>query len=165
MDTNGSSDVTVLGGGLAGLSLALQIRQKLPKASITILEKRQHPVPEAAFKVGESTVEVAAYYFAEVLGLKQHILDEQLPKFGLRFFFPAGDNSRIEERLELGGKRYAPCPSYQLDRGRFENFLADQCLEQGIRFTDNAKIQSFELGQRGARHTVHYQIDRAAPFH
>jgi flavin-dependent dehydrogenase len=157
---NHQSDITVLGGGLAGLSLALQCRQKLPTARIMVLEKRKHPVPEAAFKVGESTVEVAAYYFGDVLGLQQHILDAQLPKLGLRFFFPAGDNSRIEDRLELGGKRYAPCPSYQLDRGRFENFLADRCLEQGIEFIDQAKVTDIELGGRGAKHSVSYEIDR-----
>ena len=160
MQTNQTSDITVLGGGLAGLTFALQCRQKLPNASITVLEKREHPVPEAAFKVGESTVEVAAYYFGEVLGLKQHILDEQLPKLGLRFFFPAGDNSRIEDRLELGGKRYAPCPSYQLDRGRFENYLADLCLERGIDFVQRAKIKNVELDDRGKKHTVSFEVNR-----
>lgn len=160
MSNHQHSDITVLGGGLAGLSFALQCRQKLPQATITVLEKREHPVPEAAHKVGESTVEVAAYYFGEILGLKQHIVDDQLPKLGLRFFFPNGDNSRIEERLELGGKRYAPCPSYQLDRGRFENYLADRCLEQGIRFVDRAKITTIELGQRNAEHTVTFEMDR-----
>ncbi len=68
MKSNHKSDITVLGGGLAGLSLALQCRQKLPDAKITVLEKREHPVPEAAFKVGESTVEVAAHYFCECVG-------------------------------------------------------------------------------------------------
>ena len=160
MQSNQTSDITVLGGGLAGLTFALQCRQKLPNASITVLEKRDHPVPEAAHKVGESTVEVAAYYFGEVLGLKQHILDDQLPKLGLRFFFPAGDNSRIEDRLELGGKRYAPCPSYQLDRGRFENYLADRCLEQGIKFIDRAKITKVELDDRGKKHVVNFEVDR-----
>ena len=155
-----TNDLTILGGGLAGLSLALQVRQQLPDAKITVLEKRQHPVPEAAHKVGESTVEVAAHYFGKVLGLKQHIADEQLPKLGLRFFFPAGDNSRIEDRLELGGKRYAPCPSYQLDRGRFENHLGDLCLERGITFTDQANITSIDIGRRGTKHRVTYEIDR-----
>ena len=154
------SDVTVLGGGLAGLSLALQCRQKLPDARITVLEKREHPVPEAAFKVGESTVEVAAHYFGEILGLKEHIRKQQLPKLGLRFFFPAGDNSRIEDRLELGGKRYAPCPSYQLDRGRFENFLADRCLAEGIQFIHCANIRDIQLGTRSGHHSVTYEVDR-----
>ncbi len=154
------NDVTVLGGGLAGLSLALQCRQQLPDATILVLEKRQHPVPEAAFKVGESTVEVAAYYFGEMLGLKEHIQEYQLPKLGLRFFFPAGDNSRIEDRLELGGKRYAPCPSYQLDRGRFENHLADLCLKHDIQFIDRANIKEIQLGDRRSGHQVSYEIDR-----
>ena len=69
------------------------------RARITVLEKNAHPVPEAAFKVGESTVEVAAYYFTKVLGLEEHILNEQLPKLGLRFFFGRGDNSAIDTRL------------------------------------------------------------------
>ncbi|MEM8946300.1 MAG: tryptophan 7-halogenase [Planctomycetota bacterium] len=149
------SDLTILGGGLAGLSLALQVRQELPKAKITVLEKRQHPVPEAAHKVGESTVEVAAHYFGRVLGLRDHILDQQLPKLGLRFFFPHGENRRIEDRLELGGKRYAPCPSYQLDRGRFENFLGDRCREQGIEFVDQAEIKDIEIRRGGGHHVIY----------
>lgn len=154
---NSKRDLTILGGGLAGLTLALQCRQKMPNASITVLEKRVHPVPEAAHKVGESTVEVAAHYFGTVLGLKEHIAEKQLPKLGLRFFFPAGDNSRIEERRELGGKRYAPCPSYQLDRGRFENHLGDLCRERGIEFIDRANIKSVELGRD---QQVTYEVDR-----
>lgn len=155
------SDVTVLGGGLAGLSFALQLKQKLPKANIVVLEKRKHPVPEAAHKVGESTVEVAAHYFGQVLGLRQHILDDQLPKLGLRFFFPAGDNSRIEERLEVGGKRYAPCPSYQLDRGRFENYLGDLCRERGIEFIDRAKIKDVTINS-WSQHEVAYETEKEA---
>jgi flavin-dependent dehydrogenase len=153
-------DIVVMGGGLAGLTCALQCRQKLPEATITVLEKREHPVPEAAFKVGESTVEVAAHYFSNVLGLKQHILEQQLPKLGLRFFFPSGDNSRIEMRRELGGKRYAPCPSYQLDRGRFENYLGDACRERGIQFRDQAKIRHVVVGRRGTAHQVDFEVDR-----
>lgn len=159
MDISSKSDVVVLGGGLAGLSFALQMKQKLPTCRIVVLEKRKHPVPEAAHKVGESTVEVAAHYFGTMLGLKDHIKNDQLPKLGLRFFFPAGDNSRIEDRLELGGKRYAPCPSYQLDRGRFENHLGDLCRERGIEFVDQAKIKDVTISKRGG-HSVDFEVDR-----
>ena len=152
------SDVTILGGGLAGLTLAIQLRQKLPNASVTVLEKRKHPVPEAAHKVGESTVEVAAHYFGTMLGLKDHIKSEQLPKLGLRFFFPAGDNSRIENRWELGGQRYAPCPSYQLDRGRFENHLGDLCRERGIDFIDQADIRDIHVA-KGGKHKVDFKVN------
>ena len=153
------TDVTVLGGGLAGLTFALQMQQKLPGCRITVLEKRRHPVPEAAHKVGESTVEVAAHYFGEVLGLKDHIREQQLPKLGLRFFFPFGDNSRIEQRLEVGGKRYAPCPSYQLDRGRFENYLGDLCRERGIEFVDQANIKDVQINKWN-QHVVEYEQER-----
>src|SRR5437763_1862857 len=80
-------DVVVLGGGLAGLCAAIQLKRRMPQLSILVLERRAHPVPEAAHKVGESTVEIGANYFAEVLGLQEHLTRAQLKKFGFRFFF------------------------------------------------------------------------------
>ena len=88
MDSRSSKcDVAVLGGGLAGLSFALQCRQRLPNADIVVLEKREHPVPEAAHKVGESTVEVAAQYFGEILGLKEHIRRRTATQTGFKVLF------------------------------------------------------------------------------
>ena len=79
-------DVAVLGGGLAGLTLALQLKSRGPETSILVVERREGPAAEAAFKVGESTVEVGADYFARVCGMRDHLEREQLPKLGLRFF-------------------------------------------------------------------------------
>src|SRR4051812_10235132 len=80
-------DAVILGGGLAGLSLALQLKQRLPALDVLVLERRAHPVPQAAHKVGESTVEIGAHYFSSILGLKEHLQEKQLKKFGFRFFF------------------------------------------------------------------------------
>ena len=66
-------DIAILGGGIAGLTLALQIKKARPQTSILVVEKQEHPVPEAAHKVGESTVEIQAFYLRDVLGLQEHL--------------------------------------------------------------------------------------------
>ncbi len=67
------ADVVIMGGGLAGLTLALQLRQRFAQLEIVVLERMRHPVREAAHKVGESSVEIAAHYFDTVLGLREHL--------------------------------------------------------------------------------------------
>ena len=61
-------DVIITGGGLAGLCLARQLRQEHPDLTVLVAEKKKHPVPEAAHKVGESSVEIGAHYFSKILG-------------------------------------------------------------------------------------------------
>jgi 2-polyprenyl-6-methoxyphenol hydroxylase-like FAD-dependent oxidoreductase len=144
-----SYDVVILGGGLAGLCLGLQLSRQRPGTDILIAEKRKGPAPEAAFKVGESTVEIAARYFGEVVGMKDHLESEQLHKAGLRYFFPAGDNTDIAQRVEWGVPFIPPVPSYQLDRGRFENALAEANLAAGVEVLDGASVEDVELSPDG----------------
>ena len=90
---------------------------------ILIAEKNDHPFPEAAHKVGESSVEMASHYFTDVLGLGE-ILATEIPKFGLRFFLSHDGNRDIAARPECGPSHFLYVPSFQIDRGRFENALA-----------------------------------------
>jgi flavin-dependent dehydrogenase len=153
-------DVVILGGGLAGLTLALQLRQREPGIDVLVLERNAHPVREAAFKVGESTVEVGAHYFADVLGLREHLRHEQLVKFGLRYFFN-DHRAQIDRCTELGVSQLLPTGSWQLDRGRFENFLGEHARAMGIDFRDAAVVRGIELGEAGATHQVEYGHDGA----
>ena len=154
------SDVLILGGGLAGLTLAIQLRRELPALSVRVLERNRHPVREAAFKVGESTVEIGAHYFDSVLGLKTHLDACQIRKFGFRFFFNEGRND-IEGVTELGVSEVLPTPSYQLDRGIFENYLARHAAGLGAEFLDASVVRAIELGDGEADHRVRYSRDGA----
>lgn len=151
-------DVIILGGGLAGLTLAIQLLQATPRLRVLVLERRRHPLPAATHKVGESTVEIGANYLDSVLGLKDHLQQAQLKKFGFRFFFSEG-RSDIDQVLELGASSYLPAPAYQLDRGILENHLAVRAQELGARFVDGATVRTFDPGAAGAAHAVSYDLD------
>jgi flavin-dependent dehydrogenase len=154
-------DVVVLGGGLAGLTLAIQLRQQFAALQILVIERRAHPVPPAAHKVGESSVEIAAHYFDTVLGLKEHLNRHQLRKFGFRFFFSEA-RTDVDQVAELGASRYLATPSYQLDRGIFENFLGEHARSLGVEFVDGATVRSFDLGANGAAHRVRFEKQAAS---
>jgi L-2-hydroxyglutarate oxidase LhgO len=51
-------DVVVLGGGLAGTTLSLQLKNTKPDISILVLGKKETEAATAAHKLGKSTVEL-----------------------------------------------------------------------------------------------------------
>ena len=150
-------DVIITGGGLAGLCLARQLRQEHPDITVLVAEKKKHPVPEAAHKVGESSVEIGAHYFSKILGLEPHLVERQLYKLGLRYFFTEGDNRDVSQRIELGPKTFPKIPSFQLDRGRLENFLLEEDRRAGIDVLDGCKVTAIDFGD--PHHRVDIEID------
>ena len=121
---------------------------------VLVLEKRLHPVREAAFKVGESSVEIGAHYFRSVLELEPVLRSQHLEKLGLRYFFPQGSNDDISRRTELGPPAFPIVPSFQLDRGRLENWLLASVRDSGVEVIDDCAVKRIEL-KRGA-HTVEF---------
>ncbi|QDH69077.1 NAD(P)/FAD-dependent oxidoreductase [Marilutibacter alkalisoli] len=149
-------DAVILGGGLAGLSLALQLRTRFPEIRVLVLERRAHPLPVAAHKVGESTVEIGAHYFAHTLGLREHLEQAHLRKFGFRFFFSDGRRD-LPAVTELGVKRVLPTPTYQIDRGIFENFLGEEARRRGVDFRAAATVRGFEVAEGDGPHRVRFE--------
>ncbi len=147
-------DVVILGGGLAGLTLSLQLKKERPGISILVLERRETEATTAAHKVGESTVELGTHYLREVLDLKGYLEEHELPKHGLRFFFPSETKEDIASRVELGPRLRLPVPSHQLDRGTLENYMMKLTREKGTELVLGAKVSNVDLLAEG--HKVSY---------
>ena len=126
-------DVVIAGGGLAGLTLARQLHLEAPLLRVLVCEKRQHPVPEAAFKVGESSVEIGAHYFQKVIGLEPLLCRDHLPKLGLRYFFPCDHNRDLSRRVELGAAVFPRVPSLPARSRTAREFAAADGAANGRR--------------------------------
>lgn len=146
-------DVSIAGGGVAALTLALELRRERPATRILLIEPNAHPVPEITHTVGESTVEVSAHYLRDRLGLGDHLSTAHIRKMGLRMFFSHGRNADIAQRMELGSSSLVPQVTYQIDRGRLENELHRRCLSEGVDITVG-RVRSVEFGAENGPHTI-----------
>ena len=152
-------DLVITGGGLAGLTLALQLKKSLFQSRILVLEKRKDPAPDATHKVGESLSELGAYYLREVLNLKDNLVSCQLRKFGFRFFLTPEHSDDITKRVEVGSKIFNPFPSHQVDRGKLENDLVNAAIDNGVEVVLGAKVTSVELSKNG--HHIRFEKNNA----
>lgn len=148
----------ICGGGLAGLTLSLQLKKLHPQIYVTVIEKTTRPLNEAAHKVGESTVEIGAHYFSSVVGLKSYLDEHHLPKLGLRYFY---NNSaeKFEDRPELGPSMFSPVPTYQIDRGRMENDMRQMALDAGIELLEGVSLKEISITEGNAPNQVVYELN------
>ncbi|MEM9191873.1 MAG: tryptophan 7-halogenase [Myxococcota bacterium] len=150
-------DVVICGGGMAGLCLARQLRRELPEARVALLERTERPLPVACHKVGESSVELGSQYLATSLGLEAYLRSEHLEKNGLRFF--SGDNQApVQHRPEIGPPEFPLAPSFQIDRGKFENDLRAMNETDGVTLLEGASIEHIALAKKDAPHRIDYRI-------
>jgi flavin-dependent dehydrogenase len=145
----GHYDVAILGGGLAGLSMGLQLKRERPDTKIVLAEKKADPPRDAAHKVGESSVEIGAHYYREIVGMKDHLDDKQLRKLGLRFFMPAanGDKSDITKRVEFCTPAHHNAFTHQIDRGVFERELFNRNIARGNDAVRGFAVADVEVGK------------------
>jgi len=147
-------DVAIIGGGLAGLTLALQVHRRDPNLAIVVFERNPLPPPAAAHKVGEATVEIGAHYLAHTLELHDLLERHQLRKFGLRLFFGAGHHEDLADADELGASSLLPAISYQLDRGILEKDIAELLARRGVEVRDECVVRKVSIGHGAGDHVL-----------
>ncbi len=134
-------DVVILGGAIAGAATALLLRRWHPDLSVLVIEKS----PAFDWKVGESTVEVSAYFLTRVLRLYDHLSRSQLVKQGFRYWFYNGDVGSLKESSEVGPTQLARVPAFQIDRSRLDEHVLSLAREAGAEILRPAKVVEIGL--------------------
>jgi len=137
-------DVVICGGGLAGQTLARQIKLKMPERTVLLVDRLTRPLPVSTLKVGESSVEIGGHYLADKLQLTEYFEKRQLFKCGLRYFFPPASKA-IEKRPEFGLSKFPVVHSYQIDRGVLENDLRQMNQDAGVNLLEGARVKNIQL--------------------
>ncbi len=151
--SNSKKDVIIAGGGLAGLSLARQLKNSRPELDILVVERNQFPVPEKTAKVGESTVEIGSRYLKKTLDMGDHFTKRHLRKHGLRCFF-GEPQSDFSQQDELGVSQLFGIPTYQIDRGAIENHLKESISQSGVQVIDGASIDELNISESQKRISI-----------
>lgn len=153
MKSKSTYDVVICGGGLAGLTLARQLKLYQPERTIAVIDKQTGPLPNATHKVGESTVENGAYYLAEKLQLSNYFKSHHFPKFGLRFFF-GNATEAFHQRPEFGLSQFPKVESYQIDRGLLEDQLRKRNNADGIALLEGMSVKDIRLAEDDSWHEI-----------
>lgn len=152
-------DVVIIGSGLAGLSLARHLLLVSDK-KILLLDKRPQ-IPPTRQKVGESTVQVGAYYFSRVLDLEEHLLQKHYMKYNLRFCWKTAglNNDCLEDYCQAFITNFSNIACYQLDRNKFEGeLLRLNSQNRNFCFCAPALDLNVLISENG-RHSVRFKSD------
>lgn len=140
-------DVIVVGGALSGSSTACLLLRKNPQLRILILERTE----QLKRRVGESTVEISAYFLGRVLGLTEHLLEKHLPKQGMRFWFANEQTKALDQCSETGPRYNVRLPGYQVDRAVLDEQVLANAVSDGAVLRRLVRVRKIHLVPGGAQ--------------
>ena len=138
-------DVAIIGGALSGAATATLLLRRNPRLRIVILERD----PRFGRRVGESTVEVSAYFLGRVLDLTDHLQEKHLVKQGLRFWFHNDRATSLDTCSETGPGYNVRLPGYQVDRAVLDEEVLARAVAAGATLLRPVKVRSVTLTPGG----------------
>jgi flavin-dependent dehydrogenase len=150
-------DVIVIGGALAGAATARLILRRNAATRILILERTE----QFKRRVGESTVEISAYFLGRVMGLTDHLVQHHLPKQGMRFWSMNSATASLGDCSEIGPGYNVRLPGYQVDRAVLDEHVLQLAQQEGAAVRRPVKVKGVRLAA-GGQQTVEWEESGAA---
>ena len=129
-DISNVYDCAIIGGGLAGLCLAVQLAKNRHK--IILFEKNQYPF----HKVCGEYISMESWDFLQRLGVP--LTDWHLPKIN-HLGVSSTQGFMLNAGLKLGG--------FGVSRFTLDNYLVKIARENGVEILDNCKVQNIDNQQ------------------
>ena len=117
-------DITVIGGGLAGLAISIQLANK--GFSVALFEKEQYPF----HKVCGEYISMESWAFIESLGLP--LTDMNLPRIN-KLLVSAPNGNTLQHVLPLGG--------FGISRFTIDNELKNIAIKAGVKLYENTRVE------------------------
>lgn len=128
--TNQLFDVAVVGGGLAGLTLSIQLAKK--GWSVLLFEKNRYPF----HKVCGEYISMESWNFLERIGTPLSELN--LPRIN-KLHVSSPNGKIISSHLNPGG--------FGISRYKLDSLLADIAVKNGVRIFDSTKVTSISFSE------------------
>jgi flavin-dependent dehydrogenase len=129
-------DVAVVGGAFSGSATALLLKRDNPDLRVVLIEKN----PAFDRKVGESAIELSAWFMTRKLGLDRHLAMKHLPKYGQRFWFNNERVRSLADASELGNFYQSLLPSYHIDRAVLDEHVHSLAAKGGVEILRPARV-------------------------
>ena len=153
-------DVLILGNGIAGNLAAAWFTRHMPALRVNVVGPAARTLPT----VGESLVEFSTQLLQEI-GLGRHLVEKQLPKYGLTFYYKLDPATPADPRYVVDAvPTNPPLPSFLVNRFTLDDALQRLNHDNGVEHVDG-KVVRVELGSGAPHHVTVLDIDGAVRTH
>ncbi len=141
------ADIAVIGGGPLGLAYAWFVKDRMPEATVRVLERKDAP----DYKVGESTLSTTTRLFAH-MGLSFPVMRRLFGiKAGIRFWWTGEGDDDVHGHIDATDIE----ETFQVERRVLETALMKTAAAHGvdIRTGTRVKVSDSDFGAEGSRLT------------